>query len=261
LAQRSDTRSTLRRMRRFALIVWMAALCLSGCAARGPLPMVPPGDLLSRVLATPGARAIQASGSIQVTSAEGVYTGGLLLYYREPDSIKVMVQVGFGTTIAEMVMTGATGIAYLPQQRQALRIDAGSALVIGSATVYPALLARLMEPVSANHLYRDSLELIVGPTSYYLRDVSPGGVRTWQIGGRSGDLQSEEFASAESTVKWHRAFAVQRNQRVPNYFSVQFGDAVMTVHLNRIDVAPQWRRTPFTVRLPEGMEPLPATLY
>lgn len=239
-------------MRTLLLSAFM--LTVVGCALRGPLSWAPPGDLIATVMSTPSARTVQASGTIQVTSPDGVYSGGLLLFYKCPDSVKVLIQVGFGTTVAEVTMTNNDGIAYFPQQREAYAIEPGAALAIGTSTVYPALLARLMSPVTAEDFNDETTTVVTGERYYYLRDESASGVRTWKINGRTRDLESEDFVSAESTVRWNRSFAIHRNRRVPSFFTVTFGETIMTVHLNRIDVAPEWKSNPFGVRLPENLE-------
>ncbi len=244
-------------MRRLLTAAILAlSLMAVGCASRGPLTWAPPGDLIATVMSTPSARTVQASGTIQVTSPEGVHSGGLLLFYKCPDSVKVLIQIGFGTTVAEVAMTNTDGIAYFPQQREAYVIDPGAALAIGTATVYPALLARLMSPVTAEDINDVTTTVVTGERYYYLRDESASGVRTWKINGRTRDLEGEDFDAAESTIRWSRSFAIHRNRRVPSFFSVTFGETIMTVHLNRIDVAPEWKSNPFSVRLPENLEPI-----
>jgi hypothetical protein len=226
-----------------------------GCVPTGPLPVVPAGELLAGALSTPGARQIQASGTIQIASPDGVFNGGLLLLYRYPDSLKAMVQVGFGTTVAEIGFGGSHGIAYLPQQKEAYMLGVGSALVIGTTTAYPALLMDLMAPPEA---VRNSGTLSVSSSEgrYYLKSESPTGNRIWRIQGRSRDLRAEDFVAAESDMEWHRSFTVRRNQRVPVYFTVRFGEMTMTVNLKRIDVSPNWNKSPFEVRLPQDLVPI-----
>jgi len=234
----------------------LAATALSGCAPLGPLPVVAPPELVAGVMSTPSAETVQASGSIQIMSPEGFYNAGLVMSYRAPDSLRALVQVGFGTTVAELALTGPTGVAYLPQTREAYLLDAESALMIGTSVVYPALLLRLMEPVSADDLTGDTLRVMSSGGSYYLRDEAPDGVRTWKISGRGRDLEGEDFTATGSTIEWHRSFTTQRARRVPSLLTVTFGESTMTVHLNRINIAPHWNTTPFVVRLPDGLVPI-----
>ena len=237
----------------FAVFLSVAAL-LPGCApVPGPLPPVSPQELLYDVFSTPGANAVQARGDIQVSTPDGGYRGSILLFYRHPDSLKVLIQAGLGTTIAELALTGPNGIAYLPQQRQAFELTPGSALLVGNATMYPSLLTHLMNSVESEH-FGDSVSVLIAGRSYYLRGDSPGGLRTWKINGRSRDLEAEDFISAEHTVEWHRTFKVIRDRRVPHHISVQLGDTKTVVTLTRIDVAPEWRGNPFRVRLPSDVE-------
>jgi hypothetical protein len=232
-----------------------------GCVPTGPLPVVPAGELLAGALSTPGARQVQASGTIQIASPDGVFNGGLLLFYRYPDSLKAMVQVGFGTTVAEIGFGGSHGIAYLPQQKEAYVLGVGSALVIGTTTAYPALLIDLMAPPEAVRDNDGTLSVSSSEGRYYLQSESPAGSRTWRIQGRSRDLRAEDFVAAESDMEWHRSFTVRRNQRVPVNFTVRFGEMTMTVNLKRIDVSPNWSKSPFEVRLPEGLVPIEPSYY
>lgn len=235
----------------------MAAALLevvSGCApAPRPLELLAPSALLRHVYATPGATWLQARGKIQVTTADGGYSGGLLLFYRHPDSLRVVIQAGLGTTFAEVALTGQSGVAYLPHQEHAFALTPASAIIVGSTTMYPSLLARLLAPAESER-FGDSLSVAIDGRDYFVRGASPSGVRTWQIDGRTLELEAEEFTAAEASLAWRRTFKLERNVRVPRTILVRLGDTTTAITLTHVDVAPRWRGNEFRVRVPPDIE-------
>ncbi len=236
-----------------ALVAALATAMLGCTPAPGPLPPVSARELLRDVCSIPGAAGFQARGSIEVASPECGYAGGLLLFYRHPDSIRVVIQAGLGTTLAELALTGSTGIAYLPHQNQAFELTPASAFVVGNATMYPSLIMRLLGPVESERL-GDSIVVSVAARSYLLRAESASGLRTWKIDGRTRRLESEDFTSTERNVEWHRTFEVERGVRAPKSISVRFGDTRTVISLTRIEVTPAWRGNEFRVPLPVDVE-------
>ena len=246
----------LERPLRLVAFVSVWLVTLYGCApGPGPLPPMASTDLLAELARTPGAGRIQASGLIQLNSPENNYNAGVLLFYREPDSVKMVIQAGFGTTLAEMLITGAEGLAYFPQQRQAFTLNAGSAIGIGSVNVYPSIVTSLLRPFTpAISEAVDSVGVVAQDGFYYLTHYAQGGTRVWKIDGRHRQLDTEEYATAEENIRWQRSFRVERRQLVPENIIVRFGGSTTTLFLRRIDVAPTWERSPFNIRLPEGVE-------
>lgn len=241
---------------RFLIAIALAS-CLSACAAvRPPLQPVPAADLISGVLAMPSAHALQTLGSLRITSPEGSLNAAFVAFYRFPDSVKVQIQGGFGTTLAEIVLAGGRGIAYLPQQRQAFEIGEGSALVVGTAVIYPSLLLHLLKPVEAERLALDS-DVSISGGKYVVSSARGSGNRTWRIAGRSRRLEAEQFESSDAGMSWDRSFGTVQGLRVPDSFSVRLGDTSMNATFSRIIVSCDWPNSPFVVRLPDGMVPMP----
>ncbi len=233
----------------------LALTIVSACApGLDPQPR-PARELVAVVLSTPGCESLQARGNLTISSPEGVFRGAVLMHYRYPDSLRVVVQIGLGSTVADIAMTGADGIAYLPQHRQALMLDAGSAIGLGSASVHPSLLMTLFRPAQASDMI-DTRVAVPENGAYVLRNESVVGVRTWRVSAEL-DLISEHFVDAQQTLAWHREFATRRGLRVPSAVSLSLGPTQTSVTLTRIDGSPRWERSPFHVRLPEGMEPVP----
>lgn len=240
---------------RFITLVAAGAL-LSACVpAPGPLRPATPQELFTAILSTPSASAAQARGSIQVRSPGGGYSGSVLVFYRAPDSLKVLVQAGFGATLVDLAITGPNGVAYLPLQRQAFELTPASALVVGEAALYPSLLVRLLGPVEAEH-FGDSVGVTISGSRYYLTGRSASAVRTWEINGRTRQLESEGFLSGEEDVEWRRGFTVIRNRRVPNSISLRLRETTTVISLTKINVAPEWTGGQFTVRLPPDVQPV-----
>jgi len=227
-----------------------------GCAPlrRAPAPATP-REILAALYSTPGATELQARGQIRVTSPDGGYTGSVLLYYRYPDSARFVIQAGFGATLAELALTGLTGLAYLPQQKQAFELTPGSAIVVGQAALYPSLVMRLLGPAESEP-FADSLSLAVEGRSYVLRDSTPSGRRVWRVDGWSRQLQAEDFRSADNNVEWHREFKRSRNVRVPRMVFVRLGETKTVIDLTYVDAAPRWKGNEFRVRLPADVEVL-----
>ena len=236
-----------------AAIVLISAL--PGCVPMpGPLPQIEPDDLMARMTHTPGANTLQASGIIQLNSPESSYNANLLLFYRAPDSVKMVIQVGFGTTLAELLLTGATGVAYFPHQRQAFSLNAGSAIDIGSVTVYPSIVTSLLKPFEPTiSEIPDSIRVTGHTGFYYLTQYCQGSIRTWKVEGRSHCLDTEDFTTIEDNIQWQRSFRVIRRQLAPENIIVQFSGATTTLYLRRIDVSPNWDHSPFNIRLPDDV--------
>ncbi|HPC44630.1 MAG TPA: hypothetical protein PLJ50_05755 [Candidatus Latescibacteria bacterium] len=225
-----------------------------GCAptcVKTPPP--PAGELIAEVLSVPGAHAIQAYGTLRVTSPEGNYSGSAVVFYSYPESVKVVLQGGFGTTFAEIALAGGKGIAYLPQQRQALELADGSCLLFGSVVVYPSMLLHLLKPVDAERLGQDAI-ISTECSQYVLASRTAAGTRIWRLSARAHRLEAEEFRSVENTMFWTRTFGAANGIRVPKSFSVRLGETTMSAEFTRINVSPVMRPNTFAVALPPGIE-------
>jgi hypothetical protein len=224
-----------------------------GCTPpSGPLPDLPVPTILSGIARTPGVRRMQASGRIQAVSKKGTSNAGILLYYRYPDSVKMIIQVGFGTTVAELLFTGPHGLAYFPHQRQAYRIRAGAALTLEGAEFYPSVVTALLRPFDIG-VIADSVELKINGADYILSSENAGGKRTWQISGRTFQLSGEKYEATGGTISWERTFHRIRNQIAPEDIIVRFGETETMLFLRRINVSPSWKRSPFRIKLPENV--------
>ncbi len=220
--------------------------------APGPLPLATPRELVGALARTPRAQAFQASGVLQLVSRKGTHNAGVMLFFKAPDSVKMVIQMGLGTTAAEILITGAEGVAYFPQMRQAFTLDAGTAITVGDARVYPGVVTALLRPFDPQAL-GDSLHVHVSGDYYYLVSRDLAGDRTLKIEGRARRLDTEDYHSTDDTIDWSRSFRVERNQLVPENIIVTFAGATTTMFLRSINVAPRWERSPFSVRLPDNV--------
>ena len=239
------------------LFAALSAASLAGCMPPGvQSPPPPTEDLVREVLSVPSAHALRAYGTLRLSSPEGNFVASAVVFYSHPESLKVVVQGGFGTTVAEIALAGDRGVAYLPQQRQAFELREGSGLLLGTAVVYPSMLFHLLKPVDVE---RPGPDAVVGTeaNSYVLASRTATGTRIWRISGRSRRLESEEYRAVENTTYWNRSFGLVNGTRVPKSFSVRLGDTSMSGEFTRIDLAPANRPGAFSVVLPPGVEPMP----